>query len=728
MQVPELWLRAYADPAIDGDALAEALTMAGLEVEHSAPVAPAFEGVVVARVLSVQRHPAADKLSVCEVDVGQGAARTIVCGAPNVAAGLCVPCALPGAVLPGGLAIRAATLRGVASEGMLCSAAELGISEERGGLLVLPEGSVIGQSLREALQLDERALLLKLTPNRGDCLSVLGVARELAAITGVPLTAPSFEPVAPTCTDRLPVRLHAPDLCGRFSGRVIRGLDARAATPPWMQRRLERSGQRPISALVDISNYVMLELGRPSHVFDLAKVRGGLDVRWGRVGEQVLLLNGQTVTVDAAVGVIADEAGVEALAGIMGGDATAVTLDTSAVFVEAAFWWPDAIRGRARRFNFQTEAGHRFERGVDAASTVDHLEYITRLICEVCGTPDTRVGPVVDQVDRLPARAPVAMRADRCRRIMGVALADEDMAVVFRRLGFAFEARDGVFSVTPPSWRFDIEREEDLIEEVARLHGFERIPAAPPKSAAVMLAQPERRRSAHDLRRHLAQAGYRELTNFSFVDPSWERDFAANETPIRVLNPIAAHLAVLRSTLLGGLVANLVYNLNRRAERVRVFEIGRVFGRDASVADGPLTVAGIAQPLRVAGLAYGAVVPEQWGETRRPVDYYDLKGEVETLVAASDLRFVPAEHPALHPGRSARVERAGQVIGWLGELHPAWQQKHDLPQAPVVFELDLAALQDRPLPSHAAIARHQALLRDVALWVDAALPVQRIVD
>src|SRR5512139_790237 len=428
MQFSEQWLRRYANPAIGSEELAHRLTMSGLEVEESVPVAPPFTGIVVAHVVAVAKHPNADKLTVCEVDAGTGARLSIVCGAPNVAAGIRVPCALEGAVLPGNFRIKRTTMRGVESQGMLCSARELGLSEDHSGLLILDANAPVGQDIRAALDLDDRKLTIKLTPNRADCLSVVGIAREVAAITGAGLTLPSFAAVAALTDDQLPVRVEAPDLCGRFSGRVIRGVNAHAPTPDWMKQRLERSGQRPISGLVDISNYVMLELGRPSHVFDVDKVRGGLRVRWGRAGEAVELLNGQTVTVDDSVGVIADEGGVEALAGIMGGEATAVSLDTRNIYVEAAFWWPDAIRGRARRYNFSTDAAHRFERGVDFATTVDHIEYITRLILEICGGEP---GPVDDTVVALPTRAPVAMRIERCRRVLGMPIEPGAMADAF---------------------------------------------------------------------------------------------------------------------------------------------------------------------------------------------------------------------------------------------------------------------------------------------------------
>jgi len=728
MQFPETWLRAYCDPALDAAALADALTMAGLEVDESVPAAPPFTGVVVAQVLEVARHPDADKLTVCRVDAGTGAELTIVCGAPNVAAGVRVPCALVGAQLPGGFAIRQAKMRGVVSHGMLCSARELGLSEDHEGLLVLPGDAPVGRDLRGYLLLDERLLTIKLTPNRGDCLSVVGVAREVAAITGAPLRTPSFAPVPPTIDERLPVRVLAPDLCGRFSGRVIRGLNARAPTPPWMKQRLERSGQRSISALVDISNYVMLELGRPSHVFDLDKVDGPLQVRWGRSGETVELLNGQTVEVDDWVGVIADERGVEALSGVMGGEATAVTLETTDVYVEAAFWWPQSIQGRARRFNFSTDAAHRFERGVDYSTTVEHIEYITRLLLDICGTPASRVGPVDDQVLALPERRPVAMRTERCRKVLGVAIGDDEIVAVLHRLGLPCEREPGRVVVTPPPHRFDLEIEEDLIEEVARLWGFERIPADPPRAPALMRSRPEGQRSQHALRQHLAAAGYQELVNYSFVDARWERDFGGPDEPIRVLNPIASHFGAMRTTLIGGLVAALKYNLNRQASRVRVYELGRVFLRDASAMDGPLAVRGIRQPARLAALACGPVDEEQWGRASRDVDFFDVKGDIEGMLPRDAVRFEPATHPALHPGRAARVMLGGDHVGWIGELHPRWQQKYELPRAAIVFELDVAPLLTVALPTAAAVPRFPEVQRDVAFWFDEAVPLQGIYD
>jgi len=735
MQFSENWLRTLVDPNMTSDELAHLLTMSGLEVEVVEPVAPPFFNVVVAQVVEVVQHPNADRLKVCQVDAGKDALLTIVCGAPNVRPGMKVACALAGAVLPAGdngvaLEIKVGQLRGVESQGMLCSARELKLSEEQAGLMDLPADAPVGQDFRDYYQLDDRKFTIKLTPNKADCLSVLGVAREVAALTGSPLNMPAYHPVAATLDERLAVKVSAADLCGRFSGRIIRGLNAKAKTPDWMKQRLERSGQRSISALVDISNYVMLELGRPTHVFDLAKIHGGLEVRWGKQGESLQLLNGNTVAVDEWIGVIADERGIESLAGIMGGDATAVSLDTQDIYLEAAFWWPQAIQGRARRYHFSTDASHRFERGVDYATTVEHIERITALIVEICGQPEkTAIGPIDDHIVNLPQRVPVSLRTARAIKVLGVPLTDEQIADIFTRLGLRFTRQPGLFQVTAPSYRFDIEIEEDLIEEIARVYGFENIPAMPPVAANTMRVAPENTRSLFAVRRQLASLDYQEVVNFSFVEEAWEVDFADNRNPIRLLNPIASQMSVMRSTLIPSLIANVRYNLNRKLNRVRLFEMGTIYRHHAQVQDGPLTVAGIDQPKRTAALAYGPVVEEQWGQSTRSVDYFDIKADLEALFAPKVLRFVKTDaYRALHPGRAAHIVLDGKTIGFIGELHPRLQQKYELPLAPVMFEVDSAALQTRPIPVYQEISKFPAVVRDLALVVKQSAIAQDLID
>jgi phenylalanyl-tRNA synthetase beta chain len=733
MQFSESWLRTLVDPKMTSDELSHLLTMSGLEVEEVEPVAPAFSNVVVAKVMEVAKHPNADRLNVCQVDAGTGTMLNIVCGAPNVRAGLKVACAMAGAKLPPGddgksFEIKVGQLRGVESQGMLCSARELKLSEEGAGLLELPDDAPIGQNFRDYYQLNDLKFTIKLTPNKADCLSLLGVAREVSALTGTPLKVPTYSAVAVNTKETLPVKVSAPDLCGRFSGRIIRGLNARAQTPDWMKRRLERSGQRPISALVDISNYVMLELGRPSHVFDLDKIHGGLDVRWGKAGESLKLLNGNTVEVDNWIGVIADDKEIESLAGIMGGDSTSVSLDTQNIYLEAAFWWPQAIQGRARRYNFSTDAAHRFERGVDYATTVEHIERITALIIEICGGKETQVGPIDDHVVNLPQRKPVTVRTARAKKVIGVQLADEQIAGIFTRLGLEFTQEAGTFTVTPPSYRFDIEIEEDLIEEIARVYGFENIPALPPVAPNTMRIAPENTRSLFAIRHQMADADYQEVVNFSFVDESWETDFAANAKPIKLLNPIASQMGVMRSSLIASLVANVRYNLNRKLNRVRVFEIGAVFSRNENTQDGALSVAGYDQQKRLTAMAYGPVAEEQWGQPARNVDYFDIKADLEAQFAPKVLQFAKAEHPALHPGRSAQVLLNGKVIGIIGELHPRWQQKYELPLAPVVFEVDAIALQKRDIPVYQEISKFPAVTRDIAIVVKQAVAAQQLLD
>ena len=719
MQFPESWLREFCNPPLSTEQLAELLTLSGMEVEELRPVAPPFDKVVVAQVLSVERHPNADRLNVCRVDAGTGSVLNIVCGAPNVRAGIKVPCALVGALLPPAdddagkpFEIRLGKLRGVESQGMLCSARELKLSEDHGGLLILPDTAPVGRNIREQLQLDDTLFTLKLTPNLAHGLSVYGVAREVAALTGAPLVQPSFPAVAAKHADTLKVRVDAPDLCGRFSGRIIRKVDPNASTPAWMVDRLARCGQRSVTALVDISNYVMFEFGRPSHIFDLDKIHGGLNVRWGRAGESLKLLNGNTIEVDAAVGVIADDLAVESLAGIMGGDSTAVSDDTRNIYVEAAFWWPQAVAGRSRRFNFSTDAGHRFERGVDPALTVEHIERITRLVIDICGG---EAGPMDDQILGLPERKPVTLRIERAAKVIGMPVTQAQCEGVMQRLGLPFTREPGCLTVTPPSWRFDIQIEEDLIEEVIRVLGYGLLPDTPPLAPVTARVRSEARRGLHALCHSMAALDYQETINYSFVEERWETELAGNAQPIRVLNPIASPLAVMRSSLLGSLVNVLRFNLARKATRVRVFEIGRVFLRDANVGDSATAVAGLNQPRRLAGLAYGGADAMQWGAKERPVDFFDLKGDVESLLAPRSVSFVPAEHAAMHPGRCARIEVAGVAIGFAGEMHPRWRQAYELPTAPLMFEIDLGALLERDIPQLVAIQRQQSAWRDISV-------------
>lgn len=721
MKFSESWLRTFVNPALPSAELSHLLTMAGLEVEELDPVAPAFDQVVVAQVLEVVKHPDADRLNVCQVDIGIGTPQQIVCGAPNVAPGLKVPCALPGAKLPGDFKIKVAKVRGIESSGMLCSAKELGIAEDASGLLVLPADAPVGTSIRSYLDLDDQLYTLKLTPNRADCLSLTGIAREVAALTSTPATYPAIEPVPVSASATRPVTLEASQACPRYCGRVISGVNAKAPTPEWMKRRLERSGLRSISALVDVTNYVLLELGQPLHAFDNAKLNGTVRARMARAGEQLKLLNEQTITLAEDVLVIADDSQALAMAGIMGGEPSSVTLETTEIFLESAFFAPKAIAGRARRYNFSSDSSHRFERGVDFGNTLNALERATALVLEICGG---QAGPVTEALAQLPEHQPVRLRTARVKKVLGVAFSADEIAALLGRLALPFSREGEDFIITPPSYRFDIEIEEDLIEEVARLHGYDNIPAPAPVGKLAMLPQGEDQRPLFRVRQQMADRGFQEVVNFAFVQEAWEQDFAANTNPIRLANPIASQLAVMRSSLIGGLVENLATNLKRKQSRVRLFEQGRCFLRDAGAAPVP----GYYQPWRLAALVYGTAQPEGWGVDGRKVDYFDLKGDLEALLAPAELSFARLSHPALHPGRAASVSLDGQVIGCIGELHPEWVQKYDLPAAPVLFEIELDAAARARLPIYAEVSKFQPVIRDLAIVVDQKVSLQSLLE
>ncbi|BEV71588.1 MULTISPECIES: phenylalanine--tRNA ligase subunit beta [unclassified Paludibacterium] len=711
MQFSEQWLRSWVDPSLSSDELSYLLTMAGLEVEETTPAAPAFSGVVVAEVREVVPHPNADRLRVTKVDAGTGELIQIVCGAPNVAVGLKVPCALPGAILPGDFKIKPTKMRGEVSNGMLCSGRELGVPDDVDGLLVLPAEAPVGQSIREYLSLDDTLFTLKITPNRADCLSIRGIAREVAALTGAELKPVAIAPVKPAHDDALAVRIDAPAACGRYVGRKISGINAAAATPDWMKRRLERAGLRPISAVVDITNYILLEQGQPMHAFNAAAIRGGIQVRMARPGEQLLCLNDKTVELDDSFLVIADEARALAIAGIMGGKESSVDLATRDIFLESAFFAPDAIAGRARKLGFGSDSSYRYERGVDYQLQHAAIERATQLVLEICGgTP----GPVRETVGDLPHEHGVRVRTERVNRLLGVQLSAETIAGILRRLGLDFTTLPDGFAVSAPSFRFDIAIEEDLIEEIARVHGYDAIGADVPMAGQRMLPLPEERRPRDVLRQRVADRDYQEIISYAFVDEAWERDLAGNADPVRLINPIAAQMSVMRSNLFGGLINVLAGNLNRKQPRVRLFEIARVFHKQGEQVD---------QPEKLALLAWGSRLPEQWGAKTERVDFFDLKGDVEALLHPRQASFRKASHPALHPGRCAEVLLDGQVIGVIGELHPQWVQAFDLPSAPLLAELDLAVLTRAERISARPVSKFQAVRRDLALLVDDAVEV-----
>ncbi len=727
MKFPESWLRSFVDPKIPTRELARVLTMGGLDVESVEAVGPVFDKVVVGQVLQVAKHPNADRLTLCKVDVGGGTTLAIVCGAPNVVAGMKAPVAMLGTRLPG-MEIKQAKVRGVESNGMLCSAKDLGLSQDHSGLLVLPAEVQPGVDVRQVLDLDDQLITLKLTPNRGDCLSLRGIAREVAILTGSPLTVPAVAPAKTALDEKREILLQDTAACPRYCGRVIRGVNPKARTPDWMVRRLERCGVRSISAIVDITNFVMLELGQPLHAFDNRAIEGEVIVRRARQGEHLKLINGQEVELAPDVLLIADRNKPLALGGVMGGEGSAVSGSTVEVFLEAAWFSPSAVAGRARRFALSSDAAFRFERGVDFAATAEAIERATQLIFDVCGGA---AGPISEAVATLPQRKPVRLRPSRASKILGVQFSDEQIAGLLKRLQLQHARSGDELTVTPPSYRFDLEIEEDIVEEIARLHGYDNIPSRPPQAALAMLAAPEGRGTLSELKRILVDREYFEVVNLSFVEAQWESDFCGNAEPIALENPIAAQLDVMRSSLMGSLVANLRFNLARKLDRVRVFEAARCFLRSSGgedPRDPARALAGYHQPLRIGGLAYGPAAAEQWGVPTRATDFYDVKGDVEALLAPREARFAPLVHPGLHPGRSAGVSLGGAAIGWLGELHPRWRQKYDLPQAPVLFELDVAALAAADRPQYREISKFPPVIRDRSMEFDEGIPVSNILE
>lgn len=717
MRISNQWLLEWVDHGLLPEELGHRLTMAGLELDALEPAAPAFSGVVVGAVLDVAPHPDADKLRVCRVEHGSGMPVQVVCGAPNVAEGMRVPFAPIGAVLPGDFKIRKAKLRGVESFGMLCSASELGLAESSEGLMPLPNDLVAGTDLRDVLGLDDTVLEVDLTPNRADCLSMAGIAREVAAITQRPLCVPRIDPVAPVVDDRFPVLIEAADDCPVYAGRVVRGVDPAAPTPLWMRERLRRAGIRSLGPLVDVTNYVMLELGQPMHAFDLGRLEGAIMVRRAREGERLVLLDGRDIGLEDSDLVIADDVKVLALAGIMGGEASGVEDATRDVFLESAHFVPMAIAGRARRHGLHTDSSHRFERGVDPALPTHALQRATALLCEIAGG---RPGPVVEARGApLPETAPITLRAARIRRLLGASIDEAEVTGLLTALGCRVEPMAGVWQVTPPSFRFDLAMETDLVEEVARVHGYDRLPAVLPSLSPELGAAHEARVPVARIRHLMADLGYQEAVTYSFVDPAWEALFAPNRRSLPLANPISSELAVMRSSLWPGLVKALRHNVNRQQERVRLFETGlRFVFQDEELK----------QESMLGAVACGPVRPLQWGEPARAVDFFDLKGDVESLLALTgrDVVVRAAVHPALHPGRSAAVLVDQMPCGWVGSLHPELQARLDLDREVYVLELALDAISSGSVPIFREQSRFPAIRRDLALVVDADCPADCI--
>ncbi|WP_038326788.1 phenylalanine--tRNA ligase subunit beta [Kingella kingae] len=702
MQFSYTWLKTQANPNLSADQLSHLLTMAGLEVEELNAAAPDFSGVVVAEVKSVEKHSDADRLNVTQVDAGTGELIQIVCGAPNVKVGIKVPCALPNALLPNDFKIKPTKMRGVVSNGMLCSAKELGLEDKVDGLLVLPENAPVGQNIREFLDLDDAIFTLKITPNRTDCLSIKGIAREVSALTQCEFNPIQINHIATQTTQKQAVQIDAPNDCGRFISRVISGVNATVASPDWLVQRLERSGIRSISPLVDIGNYVMLEIGQPMHVFDADKISGSLHVRRAKNGEVLDCLNEKTVTLADNTLVIADEQQALSIAGLMGGAASAVSDETKNIVLEVAWFNPLIISGKSRQYGFGSDSSFRFERGVDSELQRDAIERATELVVQICGG---EVGEIVEVLGDLPTAKTVEVRTARVEKVLGVSIENQRIETILQHLGLQPEKTADGFRVTAPSFRYDIEIEADLIEEIARVYGYENIPDDYTSGKLAMLKLPENRHSRFGVYQKMAARGFQEVVSYAFVDEQWEQDFANNQDPIRLQNPLAAQYAVMRSTLMGGLIEILQNNLNRKQNRVRVFEIARIFRKENNQ---------FVQTERVGGLVYGSALPEQWGEKSHPVDFYDLKADVETLLRGKNAAFVKAEHSALHPGRCAAIVVDGVNVGIIGELHPKWTQKYDLPQAPLLFELDMDAVLTTEKVRYQAVSKFQAGRRDLA--------------
>jgi phenylalanyl-tRNA synthetase beta chain len=713
MKFSENWLRSHVPTTASRDALAATLTAIGLEVEEVTALGEGLDQVVVGQIVSCERHPEADRLQVCQVDAGQGVQLQIVCGAPNARAGLKAPLALVGAQVAG-MSIKAAKLRGVESNGMLCSAKELGVDADASGLLELPTDAPVGTPIADFLGLPDASIEIKLTPNRADCFSVRGIAYDVAAACGSQVVAFDATPVAATHERTLHVQLDAGADAPVYCGRIVEGINAQAPTPVWMAERLRRSGVRPVSLLVDITQYVMLELGQPMHAFDRDTLSGPVGVRHARQGESLVLLDGRDALLDDSFLVVTDGDRSVALAGVMGGKDTRVTDATTNVFLEAAHFVPAAIIGRGRKLGLHTDASHRFERGVDPALPRQAIEVATRLVLELAGG---QAGPVVEAVleHASSVASTIRLRRARISRVLGIEIADAEVERILRALGMDVAADAEGWQVTAPSRRFDIAIEEDLIEELARIHGYEAIPTTLPAGAARIVAPSEALADAATLRRQLVARGYLETVNFAFVEQALLERWGLTDALVPLANPLSAELAIMRPALLPGLADALQRNLARQAGRVRLFEMGNVF--HAVQGQAPQ------ETLRIAGVACGPARAEQWGESDRGVDFHDVKGDLESLaaVAGAALEFGPATEDFGHPGRSAEVRRDGVRIGWVGQLHPRLQRALDLDVEVMAFEVDLAPLSTRALSKAGEVSRFPSVRRDLAFLVPEAV-------
>jgi len=711
VNISEQWLREWVDPALTTQELAHQVTMAGLEVEAIEPVAGSFSGVVIARIVSADKHPDADKLRVCQVDTGSETVQ-IVCGAPNARAGLMAPLAMVGAVLPGDFKIKAAKLRGVESQGMLCAEQELGLSQDSDGLMELAADAPLGTDLRDYLALDDKVIEIGLTPNRADCLSVAGIAREVGLLNNLPIKPPVFDNVAATLDDVFPVDLQAAERCPRYLGRVIRGVDVSRPSPLWLQEKLRRCGIRSIDAVVDVTNYVLLEMGQPMHAFDFDKLHGGIVVREAAVGESLELLDGQTVDLKPGTLVIADHAVPLAMAGIMGGEASAVSGDTTNILLEAAFFTPDLLAGIARSYGLHTESSHRFERGVDFELQLQAMERASQLLLDIVGG---EAGPIEHAVStqHLPERSPVTLRAARIGKMLGMELPAVEVERILTGLGLGLSPTNEGWTCSVPSWRFDMEIEADLLEELARVYGYNKLPASHIRADLVMPARPETHLSIRQLRRHISARGYREAITYSFVDPKLQHLFDPDVKPVALANPISADMSVMRTSLLPGLVGAVMRNINRQQPRTRLFETGLRFVPGEN---------GLRQVPTLAMVATGQRFGESWAADSQGLDFFDMKGDVESVFALGrdpgSLQFVTAAVAALHPGQTAGISRKGQDVGYLGAVHPTVQAELDLAAPLYVCEVDLDAVLQGLVPEFTELSKFPEVRRDLAVVVD----------
>ena len=724
MKFSESWLRQLVDPAISVEDLVSQVTMAGLEVDGVEAAAPRISGVVVGEIISVQQHPDADKLRVCQV-LGASEQFQVVCGAPNARVGIKVPFATVGALLPGDFKIKKAKLRGVESFGMLCAQDELGLGDEASGLWELPADAPVGTNLVEYLDLDDMIIEVDLTPNRGDCLSIRGLAREVGVLNKADVTVQDCSAVKATISDVVSVKLNVPAGCARYVGRVMRDLNLAQPTPQWMKERLRRSGIRSLGPAVDVTNYVLLELGQPMHAFDLDKIDGGIVVNMG-ANQSLKLLDDSEVIVDADTLVIADHKKVLALAGIMGGSESSVSDQTTDILLESAWFNPLALAGKARLYGKHTDSSHRFERGVDPQLQIAAMERATALMLEICGGS---VGPLVVQesAENLPVAAEITLRDARLAQQLGLTIDADEVDDILSRLGLSLVKRSSNGATwLAPSWRFDLTIEQDLVEEVARIYGYNNLPTSTPTMALDLQPNPESQQQPGVFRSQLISRGYQEVITYSFVDPEVQALVDPGVTPVSLANPISADMAVMRTNLWSGLLSTAAYNLNRQQSRIRIFEMGQCF---VPSEEGDL---GLSQNMMLAGLICGSRAPVGWTSTKDKVDFYDIKGDLEAVFAqtglAAEFSFTADEHPALHPGQAASICRNGQKIGWIGQLHPKIQKRLGISTEAYLFQVDFSKIEDVRIPSFQEVSKFPEVKRDLAFLVDTSVPAQHLVN